>query len=558
MIREWGVKMSKFIPLLVALLVFVVLVTIFYLSAKSHFESYAQELGVFFAESVKGYANYVSLSYFQWSKMYELLSEDRLQEASILFEELKSHFAEVEEVQVLNESGDFDYFKIDSKNGKLHMYFKVYNDDLSDFVSGKLVLAVVDAQKLLGRFGVSQIRISSTGKEFVYGLRCKLNKPVLDTFSIFSSVVLAMGTFLVLQMVRLRIGLSRERKFRKLHEALTQISEYYLKGQNGERIYQLILEKAIEVVPNAQAGSVLLKKQDKYVYVAAVGYDLAELSKIEYSESVQKKWLEKPIKKKSDMVGFNREDEKTLEILKKHGRIEEIMCSLVVPVQIGDEIVLSFNLENFEREDAFDEESLQIAKLFANYVGMVFLKIKQDEQIMQQQRMMEYLYNHDVLTGLLNRRAFEEYGEKLLALAKRERKKVALLFLDLLKFKCINDECGHEMGDLVLKVLGSRLEKVFRESDVVARFGGDEFVALLYDCDGNNLAQLLNRVFQIVEEPVRLDDKTFQVGVNIGVAIYPDDAQELDQLIRLADMAMYYAKKKGLKYAIASEIETGL
>jgi GAF domain-containing protein len=178
-----------------------------------------------------------------------------------------------------------------------------------------------------------------------------------------------------------------------------------LKGQNGERIYQLILEKAIEVVPNAQAGSVLLKKQDKYVYVAAVGYDLAELSKIEYSESVQKKWLEKPIKKKNDMVGFNREDEKTLEILKKHGRIEEIMCSLVVPAQIGDEIVLSFNLENFEREDAFDEESLQIAKLFANYVGMVFLKIKQDEQIMQQQRMMEYLYNHDALTGLLNRRA---------------------------------------------------------------------------------------------------------------------------------------------------------
>ncbi len=558
MIREWGVKMSKFIPLLVALLVFVVLVTIFYLSAKSHFESYVQELGVFFAESVKGYANYVSLSYFQWSKMYELLSEDRLQEASILFEELKSHFAEVEEVQVLNESGDFDYFKIDSKNGKLHMYFKVYNDDLSDFVSGKLVLAVVDAQKLLDKFGVSQIRISSTGKEFVYGLRCKLNKPVLDTFSIFSSVVLAMGTFLVLQMVRLRIGLSRERKFRKLHEALTQISEYYLKGQNGERIYQLILEKAIEVVPNAQAGSVLLKKQDKYVYVAAVGYDLAELSKIEYSESVQKKWLEKPIKKKNDMVGFNREDEKTLEILKKHGRIEEIMCSLVVPAQIGDEIVLSFNLENFEREDAFDEESLQIAKLFANYVGMVFLKIEQDEQIMQQQRMMEYLYNHDALTGLLNRRAFEEYGEKLLALAKRERKKVALLFLDLLKYKRINDEYGHEMGDLVLKVLGSRLEKVFRESDVVSRFGGDEFVALLYDCDGNNLAQLLNRVFQIVEEPVRLDDKTFQVGVNIGVAIYPDDAQELDQLIRLADMAMYYAKKKGLKYAIASEIETGL
>jgi len=127
--------------------------------------------------------------------------------------------------------------------------------------------------------------------------------------------------------------------------------------------------------------------------------------------------------------------------------------------------------------------------------------------------------------------------------------------LDLLKFKSINDEHGHETGDLVLKVLGSRLEKVFRESDVVARFGGDEFVALLYDCDENNLSQLLDRVFQIVEEPIQLDDKSFQVGVNVGVAIYPDDAQELDQLIRLADMAMYYAKKRGLKYAVVSDAE---
>ncbi|WP_448521962.1 sensor domain-containing diguanylate cyclase, partial [Pseudothermotoga sp.] len=385
--------------------------------------------------------------------------------------------------------------------------------------------------------------------------RYKPNKSTLDSFSILSSVVIALGTFLALQMVRLRVNLSRERTFRKLHEALTQISEYYLKGQNGQKLYQLILEKAIEVVPNAQAGSVLLKKQDKHVYVAAVGYDLGELSKIEYPESVQKKWLEKPIKKKSDMVLFNREDEKTLEILKKHGRIEEIMCSLVVPVQIGKEIVLTFNLENFEREDAFDEEALQIAKLFANYVGMVFLRMKQDEQIMQQQRMMEYLYNHDPLTGLFNRRAFEEYGEKLLTLAKRERKKAALLFLDLRRFKGVNDKYGHEAGDLVLNVLGSRFEKAFRESDVVARFGGDEFVALLYDCDRDSLTHLLDRVFQIVEEPIHLDDKTFEIGVNIGVAIYPDDAQELDQLIRLADMAMYYAKKKGLKYAMVSEAE---
>ncbi|MGE0032441.1 MAG: sensor domain-containing diguanylate cyclase [Pseudothermotoga sp.] len=538
--------MPKSAPFLIAILVFVVVIVIFYFDGKARFESHVQDLAMFFTESVNEYAKYVSLSYFQWDEMYELLKENILTEISFWFEDLKSNFPEVEEVKVLNESDDFDYFKIDSKSGKLHMYFKIYNDDLSDFVPDRIVLAVVDAQNLLDKFGVRQIRISSTGKEFAYGLKCVPAQRILRISSIFYSIVLSLGTFLAFEAARLRIGLSHERKFRKLHEALTQISEYYLQGQGGERLYQLILEKAIEVVPNAQAGSVLLKKQDKHVYVAAVGYDLKELSRIEYPESVQEKWLEKPIKRKSDMVSFNREDEKTLEILKKHGRIEEIKCSLALPVRIGKEIVLSFNLENFEREDAFNEESLQIAKLFANYVGIVFLKIRQDEQIVQQQRMMEYLYNHDPLTGLLNRRAFEEYGEKLLSLAKREQKRVALLFMDLVRFKEINDEHGHEIGDAVLKIIGSKIEKMFRESDVVARFGGDEFVALLYDCNGNSLTQLLDRMFQAVEEPIQLGDKTFKIGVNIGVAIYPKDTCELDQLIRLADIAMYHAKRKNL------------
>ncbi|MEJ5230474.1 MAG: sensor domain-containing diguanylate cyclase, partial [Pseudothermotoga sp.] len=228
-------------------------------------------------------------------------------------------------------------------------------------------------------------------------------------------------------------------------------------------------------------------------------------------------------------------------------RIDEIKSTLIVPVKLKNEVVLLLNLDNFESEEAFTEESVELAKIFANHLGIVLQRKNLEKTILEQRELMEYLSYHDALTGLANRRMFEEYSQKIISLAQREGKKVTVLFMDLKHFKQINDIHGHQVGDEVLRIIGSRLEKSLRESDLISRFGGDEFVIILYDCSSEDLNRLLERIIRVVEEPVEIAGEIFRISCNIGVARYPDDGTEIDQLIRKADMAMYRAKSKSLK-----------
>lgn len=212
------------------------------------------------------------------------------------------------------------------------------------------------------------------------------------------------------------------------------------------------------------------------------------------------------------------------------------------------------NFDNFADENAFDERSVELAMLFANYLGVIFERIKLEKKIKEQNEEMAYLSARDPLTGLLNRRSFKEYAEKLLSLAKRENKRVSLFFIDLKDFKQVNDQYGHVFGDQVLEIIASRIEKSVRSSDVVARFGGDEFVVLAYNCTRHDSTNLAEKMAQSIEEPVEYEGRTISVGVNIGIAVYPEDGQDIDELIKLADIAMYNAKMKNQNYSLNGQM----
>lgn len=543
--------------ILIPALVFVTVLVSVYNINKVQFRWYVENVKKLYARYVERHAESISVGYFQWTTMYELLKENRLDEARIWLEDLKKHFDFVEEATVLDLNVDeLDLFKISPHGEKLLIDFKVFNDDLSEFVKDRAVRVVVGAQGLLEELGGSQLYISPEGEGFVFGLRYKSNYSALN-LTVFTLSAIAGATALLLLWIQaLWQRLKHESRLRKFNEAMLEISESFLKGEKADKLYQLILQKAIEVVPNAQAGSVVIKRNGKWIYVAAVGYDLEGLKQVEFAD--QADWFEKSIKNSRDVNELNRRklDAQTFQKLKEYGRIEEIKCSLTVPVIVEGEITMAFNLENFEREGAFDEKSLELAQLFANYLAIVFARMKQEERLLEQQKILEHLSNRDPLTNLLNRRAFEEYGEKMLSLAKRENKTVALLFMDLNQFKNINDEHGHGLGDRALTLIGSRLSKVLRQSDLLARFGGDEFVALIYDCDKERVLTIAERIVQTVEEPIRVEDIKVNVGVSVGIALYPTDAQELDQLIRLADVAMYFAKKRSLKIVFFSDVAT--
>jgi len=162
------------------------------------------------------------------------------------------------------------------------------------------------------------------------------------------------------------------------------------------------------------------------------------------------------------------------------------------------------------------------------------------------EQQMEYQAYHDALTGLANRRLFQEHLTLALALAARKRRPVAVLFLDLDHFKVVNDSLGHTLGDALLREIATRLRSSVREGDVVARVGGDEFTIVLQELEKKeDAAAMAQRVLRIVAEPIDVDGQRLYVTTSIGIAVYPDDGEDGETLLKNADNAMYRAKAVG-------------
>lgn len=168
------------------------------------------------------------------------------------------------------------------------------------------------------------------------------------------------------------------------------------------------------------------------------------------------------------------------------------------------------------------------------------------EELQHATHKVEQLAHHDTLTGLVNRAAMAQRLTQLLREAERRAFRVGILFLDLDKFKRINDSLGHAAGDQVLQQAAERLRMCVRASDLVARFGGDEFVILASLENADFAVELLGeRILNAFEAPFLIAGQTFRLNINVGVALYPRDGTEAGSLLKHADMALYAAKEEG-------------
>ena len=162
------------------------------------------------------------------------------------------------------------------------------------------------------------------------------------------------------------------------------------------------------------------------------------------------------------------------------------------------------------------------------------------------ERRLAELAQFDQLTGLANRVLFRDYLLKILARAERHRQLVAVMLLDLDRFKTVNDTYGHEAGDLLLRQIAQRLRSSVRESDLVARLGGDEFTVVMDSVsDPGVIAGFANRLLDVVRQPVRLGGCEVVISASIGISVYPTDVDSIDELLASADAAMYRAKEQG-------------
>lgn len=167
------------------------------------------------------------------------------------------------------------------------------------------------------------------------------------------------------------------------------------------------------------------------------------------------------------------------------------------------------------------------------------------------QHQLEHIANHDTLTNLPNRVLLADRLTQAIAQCRRRKRALAVAFLDLDGFKVINDAYGHSAGDELLIALSQRMQKALREGDTLARIGGDEFVAVIADIENpEDSHPVLERLLEVTTEPVIIGSATVRVTASIGVALYPPDGTDADQLIRNADKAMYVAKQGKNRYQL--------
>jgi len=223
-----------------------------------------------------------------------------------------------------------------------------------------------------------------------------------------------------------------------------------------------------------------------------------------------------------------------------HDVITNKQIWLGVPLKIEGKIIGSMILQSYTDPKLYSEKDIKLMEFVSQQVATAIERKQIEEKL-------KFLSLYDSLTRLPNRVLFYDRMRQEIAYAKREQKKFALMFLDLDNFKEVNDKFGHDAGDELLQETAKKFNNLLRESDTICRLGGDEFIILLprLKHPRENTEDVVRKIFSTFSEPFKIKNNPVNIHLSIGIALYPDDGEKEEALIKSADKAMYTAKKEG-------------
>jgi diguanylate cyclase (GGDEF)-like protein/PAS domain S-box-containing protein len=227
------------------------------------------------------------------------------------------------------------------------------------------------------------------------------------------------------------------------------------------------------------------------------------------------------------------------------GQSENFQSMALIPLRSGEEIIGLLQMLD-RRPEMVKPDLVQFLETLGASIGIAFEHRQVEERLLEKEARLNFLANYDSLTGLPNRSLLCDRLQHAMARARRSGSSVALLLLDLDRFKTINDSLGHEVGDRLLREVAHRLKGFVREVDTLARFGGDEFAIILEEAaDLQKAVRVAQTVLNELSRAMTLDGFQLYVTASVGVSVFPDDGTELESLLQHAEVAMYRAKETG-------------
>ncbi|GGJ46020.1 GGDEF domain-containing protein [Deinococcus roseus] len=314
-----------------------------------------------------------------------------------------------------------------------------------------------------------------------------------------------------------------------------------LRSLSLDELNSLLMTAAADLLPGAQYGALLIREDQHYRMVASQGLDLGPLAHVRIPEADVLVWYggsqEDCLKgiPRIRRLGHNDPEVQRIqtEVLQDLVPLSRLQADLCVPIVHDGQMLAFLSLNNMLDRHAFDQDALEVAGLLGSQLAVIVQEARLRQELSEAAAT-------DPLTGLPNRRALDNLIPLGLASLKRSGQPASFLLMDLNGFKAINDHFGHKFGDDILKQVGLALKSVQRSTDLIFRLGGDEFLAYLPSTSPLEARQAAERFQTAIQE---LSLRGFPLGASIGMSLFPEDAELLQDLVRLADERMYEEKQ---------------